>query len=61
MLRSVSSSTGWNITVRCGIHIHELAKELIGDDILGRLKLDNIQFVSEMTKYIMASRFIVDT
>lgn len=33
MLIFVSSGIGQNITVRCGIHNHELAKDVVGHDI----------------------------
>lgn len=40
MLRSMSSGSGCNTIVRCGLHNHKLAKDLDGHDILGRLKDD---------------------
>lgn len=55
----MSSGSGWNIIVRCGIHNHDLAKSLDDHDILGRLKFDERHFVNDMTRYHMTSRFIV--
>lgn len=38
-----------------------LAKDLNGNDVLGRLKDHEIKFVNNMTKYNMALRYIVAT
>lgn len=59
MLRSVPSGRDWKVTIMCGIHNHELATDLDGHDILGSLKHGEINFVSDMTKYNMAPRYIV--
>lgn len=43
-LRFALSGSGSQVTVRYDIHNHDLAKDLVGHDILGRLKPD-IQLV----------------
>ncbi|XP_058741131.1 protein FAR1-RELATED SEQUENCE 5-like [Vicia villosa] len=58
-LRSVPSGIGWKVVVKCGMHNHRLDKDLVGHDILGRLKDDERKFVNDMTKYNMAPRYIV--
>ncbi|XP_050910015.1 uncharacterized protein LOC127123879 [Lathyrus oleraceus] len=58
-LRSALSGTGWKVMVRCGLHNHKLSENLDGHDILGRLKVHERQFINDMTKYNMASRYIV--
>src|ERR1051325_6890648 len=57
-LRSVPSGDGWKVMVRCGMHNHKLDKELVGHDILGRLKEEERKIVNDMTKYNMAPRYI---
>lgn len=61
MLRIVSNGISWKVTIRCGIHNHELANGLVGHNILGHLKSHEIHFMNEMKKYNMAPRFIVVT
>ncbi|XP_058762437.1 uncharacterized protein LOC131635808 [Vicia villosa] len=39
-LRFVSSGIGWKVVVKCGMHNHRLDKDMLGHDILGRLKDD---------------------
>ncbi|XP_058733650.1 protein FAR1-RELATED SEQUENCE 5-like [Vicia villosa] len=58
-LRSVPSGIGWKVVVKCGMHNHILDKDMLGHDILGRLKDDERKFVNDMTKYNMAPRYIV--
>ena len=58
-LRSVLSGDGWKVMVRCGMHNHKLDKELVGHDILGRLKEEERKFVNDMTKYNMALWYII--
>ncbi|XP_058760449.1 uncharacterized protein LOC131633780 [Vicia villosa] len=58
-LRFVQSGIGWKVVVKCGMHNHRLDKDLVGHDILGRLKYDERKFVNDMTKYNMAPRYIV--
>lgn len=53
MLRSVSCGSGWKVTVRCGFQNHMLAKDLNGNDILGRLKDHERKFMNDMTKLNM--------
>lgn len=48
-----------NVTVIYGIHNHELDQDIVSHDILGRLKSHERQFLNEMRKYNMASRFII--
>lgn len=55
----MSSGCGWKINVRCGVHIHALIEDLDGYDILDYLKHEEIQFVNILTKYHMASIFIM--
>lgn len=58
-LRSMPSGSGWKVIVRCELHTHKLSKDLEGRDILDCLKVHERQFVNDMTKYNMASRYIV--
>ncbi|XP_058751096.1 protein FAR1-RELATED SEQUENCE 5-like [Vicia villosa] len=60
-LRSVPSGIRWKVMVECGMHNHRLHKDMLGHDILGRLKDDERKFVNDMTKYNMAPRYIVST
>ncbi|XP_058739140.1 uncharacterized protein LOC131611031 [Vicia villosa] len=57
-LRSAPSGIGWKVVVKCGMHNHRLDKDMLGHDILGRLKDDERKFVNDMTKYNMARRYI---
>lgn len=50
-LRYVPSGSGWNIMTICGIHNHDQSKDLGGHNILGHVKLDERQFVNDMTIY----------
>ncbi|XP_058786021.1 uncharacterized protein LOC131660734 [Vicia villosa] len=56
-LRYAPSGIGWKGVVNCGMHNHTLDKDMLGHDILGRLKDDEIKFVNDMTKYNMAPRY----
>lgn len=38
ILRSVPSGSDWKVTVRCEFHNEIQAKDLYGQDVLGRLK-----------------------
>lgn len=49
-LRSVLSGDGWKVIVRCGLHNHQLSKDLDGHDILDHLKDHERQFANDMTK-----------
>ncbi|XP_050919598.1 uncharacterized protein LOC127137155 [Lathyrus oleraceus] len=59
MLRSVSSGSGWKVTVRCEFHNNTLSKDLERDGVLGRLKYHERKFVNDMTKHNMTPRYIV--
>ncbi|XP_058746934.1 uncharacterized protein LOC131619913 [Vicia villosa] len=56
-LRYDLSGTGWKVVVKCRMHNHRLDKDLLGHDILDRLKGDERKFVNDMTKYNMAPRY----
>ena len=58
-MRSMSSGSDCKVLVRCELHNHKLSKDLEGHDILCRLKVHEIQFVNDMTKYDMATQYIV--
>ncbi|XP_058742346.1 uncharacterized protein LOC131614814 [Vicia villosa] len=58
-LRSVLSGIGWKVMVKCGMHNHRLDTDMLGHDILDRLKDDGRKFVNDMTKYNMAPRYTV--
>ncbi|XP_058733832.1 uncharacterized protein LOC131605502 [Vicia villosa] len=53
-LGSVPSGIGWQVGVKCGMHNHKIDKDMLGHDILGRLKDDERKFVNDMMKYNMA-------
>ncbi|XP_058755689.1 uncharacterized protein LOC131628899 [Vicia villosa] len=56
-LRSILSEIGWKVVVKCVMHNQRLDKDMLGHDILERLKDDEIKFVNDMTKYNMAPRY----
>ncbi|XP_058784801.1 uncharacterized protein LOC131659661 [Vicia villosa] len=56
-LRSTLNVIGWKVVVKCEMHNHILDKDMLGHDILGRLKYDERKFVNDMTKYNMAPRY----
>lgn len=58
-LSFVPKKYGWNITVRCCIHNHDLVEDLDIHDILGCLKPKERYFVNDMTNYHKAPRFMV--
>ncbi|XP_058734083.1 uncharacterized protein LOC131605790 [Vicia villosa] len=58
-LRYVPIGIGWKVMVKYGMHNHILDKDFIGHDILGRLKDYERKCVNDITKYNMASRYIV--
>lgn len=45
--------------VRYEFHNHKLYEDLDGQDIFGRLKVHERQFVNDMTKYNMTPQYIV--
>lgn len=47
------------IIVKCGFHIHVIAKNLNGNSVLGHFKDHERKFVNDMTKYNMASKYKV--
>ncbi|XP_058726885.1 uncharacterized protein LOC131598283 [Vicia villosa] len=57
-LRSALSGIGWKVVVRCRMHNHRLDKDMLGHDMLGRLKDDERKVVNDMTKYNMTPRYI---
>jgi len=49
----------WWIAMPCGIHNHELAPKLAGHLLAGRLKAEEKQRVTDMTKSLAAPRNIL--
>ncbi|KAJ1439532.1 PKS-NRPS hybrid synthetase [Sesbania bispinosa] len=60
-LRPVSTGDGWRLNVVCGYHNHEVAENLEGHAYAGRLNVDELSLVNDMTKNMVKPRNILLT
>ncbi|KAJ1390985.1 OTU domain [Sesbania bispinosa] len=59
--RPVSTGDGWRLNVVCGYHNHEVAENLEGHAYAGRLNVDELSLVNDMTKNMVKPRNILLT